>query len=407
MEELQLKGDGELSRDPPRLRVVGVSMSFAGTPALTDVHFEVNPGEIHALVGQNGAGKSTLVKILSGFWNPQGEPDIEVDGERLSLPISPRELRRVGFAFVHQDLGLVDHLTVLDNLHVGSFRVRRVSRMIRRQVELQAARASLSALGCDVDPLVQVAQLSATERALLAIARALENRRDRGGVIVFDEATRSLPYEATQVVHQVLRQVAAEGTSIILISHRLDEVLELADRVTVLRDGRIVHSGQRLSGVSRSRLASMILGYDLAPHPARVGPPSSSEEPFVHIIDVKGKWLKGLTLGIAAGEIVGLSGVPGEGYDELPYLLADIYPSKSGRLTVGGKSLDLGNTRYSDLLNNGVAIVPERRELYGLVATMSIRENVSLPRVKSHSSTLMISRSWERSEAAQVIETLM
>lgn len=391
---------------PSRLRVRNVSKRFGNSVALDDAYIEMAAGEIHALVGQNGSGKSTLVKVLSGYWKPDDGALIEVDGQELSSPISPRDLRRTGLAFVHQGLGLVDQLSVFNNVRVGQFKAGRISRAIKRKDEGAATTAALLSLGCGADTRMPVGQLAAADQARVAIARAIQDRRPGGGLLVLDEATRALPHEATAVVHAAIRQISREGTAVMLVSHRLDEVLQLADRVTVLRDGRVVHSGVPVMGMSESVLETMILGAEAAPLGARTREPASADQSHVRVENLTGGLIRGVSFNMRRGEILGLSGVAGEGYEQVPYLLSGADAPTGGSLGLGEREFDLRGSSYVDLLAAGVALVPERRDALGLVGSCTIRENITLPRVRSHNSRLLIKRDWERGEAEQVVNML-
>ncbi|WP_345731026.1 ATP-binding cassette domain-containing protein, partial [Cryptosporangium minutisporangium] len=250
----------------PRLRIDNVSKTFGRNRALRNVSLNVQPGEIHALVGQNGSGKSTLAKILTGFHPADPGGRIVVDGAELALPVRPLEARARGLAVVHQSLGLVNDHSVVENLRVGRFRATRWSRRIRWNEERAAAAEVLERLGCVVSLDAPVGSLREEDRASVAIARALQDaQRAQGaesgqGVIIFDESTRSLNRETLEHFYEILDDVVVTGTSVLLITHRLDEVIEAADRVTVLRDGVAVEADRPTVGLTEADLVHLLLG---------------------------------------------------------------------------------------------------------------------------------------------------
>lgn len=225
---------------PQRLEVAGLSKTFGSTRALSDVRLRVAHGELHGLVGQNGCGKSTLVKILTGVHSPDPGASVTVDGLRLDLPIRPLRQRAAGVSVVHQNLGLVDDLTVWENVRLGHYRAGRLSRRIDRREEQRAAQQVLAGLGRPLDAGRKAGSLSAQDRAVVAIARAVQDHPPGSGLIIFDESTRALGGSARTRFFEMVRSLVAEGTSVLLISHQLEEIVEVTDRVPVLRDGAVI-----------------------------------------------------------------------------------------------------------------------------------------------------------------------
>src|SRR5579862_9130070 len=221
----------------PRLLIDGLSKTFGRSRVLRQVSLSVLPGEIHALVGHNGSGKSTLVKVLAGRHAPDPGGTITLDGTPLRVPVRARDLAAGGISFVHQDLGLIDSLSVTENCQVGRFAVRPVSRRISWPREHERVRDVLARLDSDLDPRIPVGALPAADRATVAIARAVAGQQPGRGVIVLDEATRALPRPAQEHLYQLIEAIAADGGSVLMITHRVGEVFRLAARVSVLRDG--------------------------------------------------------------------------------------------------------------------------------------------------------------------------
>ena len=269
----------------------------------------VEPGEIHGLVGENGSGKSTLVKILSGYHTPDHGGWLTVDGEPIALPVRPAAMRRLGLSVVHQDLGLIDSFSVMENLRVGLFGVRRFSRAIPWSRERELARSALAALGADIDPDVRVAELSIAQRAEVAIARALQYHERGRGLVMFDESTRALPLKARQHFHSLVRDFVALGGSVLLVSHQLEEVLEHTDRLTVLRDGRVVASGLSTNGLSEHELIRLMLGRELKRNSQRPEATKRGAPPAAEIQGLTGDLVKDVNVSVAIGEIVGVTGL--------------------------------------------------------------------------------------------------
>ena len=249
----------------PRLSLTGLSKSFGGTQALRGVDLDVLPGEVHGLLGENGSGKSTLIKILAGFHEPDAG-ELLVDGEAVRLPLATGQFRELGMSFVHQDLGLVDSLSVLENLRVADIASSRSRFRISWRRERARARATFVRYGVRLDPSASIGSLKPVERALLAIVRAIEEIRSVGrghGLLILDEPTVFLPKEGVERLFSLVRDVAAAGTSILFVSHDLDEVREITDRVTVLRDGALVGTVVTAE-TSERQFVEMIIGRQLA-----------------------------------------------------------------------------------------------------------------------------------------------
>jgi ribose transport system ATP-binding protein len=401
-----MNGGPAAPADAPRLEVSHLSKSFGASRALDRVSTLVRPREVHGLVGENGSGKSTLVKILSGYHAPDPGGALLIDGQPVGLPVRPAVARRCGLSVVHQDLGLIDSFSVVENMRVGLFHAGRISRTIRWRQERELARAALAELGAVIDPDAPVASLSLAERAEVAIARALQHHEPGRGVVMFDESTRALPPDARRHFHSLLRDIVDRGGSVLLVSHQLEEVLEHTDRVTVLRDGQVVAGAVPTSELSEHDLIHLMLGRDLAREAGPRRAASEETSPLVEAQNVSGQLATGVNLTIRAGEVVGLTGLLGSGFEELPYLLGGARPASSGTLSIGGQSISLTRLRTRELLAAGVALVPERRDVEGLAFSESVMDNVTLPRVSARSRPGLLKRSWQNEEAERVVREL-
>ena len=384
----------------PRLRAEGVSVVFGRNRVLHDVGFEVDAGEIHALIGQNGSGKSTLVKVLTGLYAPEPGARIEIDGVPLRLPVRLLEARASGVAVVHQSLGLVPEMTVLENMRVGRLRAGRFSRRIQWACERAAAAQMFDRLGRQVQLDVPVRRLSEEDRATVAIARALQDTPEGGGLIIFDESTRALNRRSLEHFYEMLDGVVRAGTSALLISHRLEEVADAADRVTVLRDGEVVEAGLPVAQRGESALAELMLGRVLGRLGTGGGHAKAHAIPAVELVGVVSSGLDGVDVRVAPGEIVGISGLTDSGYQDVPYVLAGVERAQAGTLAVAGDPVDLGRLTPIAAIDAGIALVPGDRERAGLAMDLTVCENAALPRTSGYGARLAPIR--RRAELAEL-----
>ena len=387
--------------DVARLEVAGLSKTFGRTTVLRDVGLSVRPGEIHGLLGQNGSGKSTLIKVLSGLHRPDPGASVHLDGAPVAQPITPAGISALGLTIVHQSLGLLPGHSVTENIRLAQLRRRGRRRLIDWSHERSRAVATLDSLHADIDPDRLVDQLHMGQRATVAIARALQGIEPGQGCVVLDESTQSLPREVLPDFYRTLRRLVEAGTSILIVSHRLDEVLQLADRVTVLRDGAVTAAGLDTAGLTEPELAKVILGRQLvgfAPH-GRTGPVSGDARPVARLRAVTGSTVAGIDLDLRAGEVVGVTGGTESGHEELPYLLAGVRPQDAGgSLHIGDRSLELATLSADAAQRSGMCLVPADRAGEGIAASLTAMENVTVPRVKARSRRGWLRRDWQREE---------
>jgi ribose transport system ATP-binding protein len=397
---------GAAPGQPSRLAVDGLSKSFGPTRALRGVGLRIGRGELHGLVGQNGCGKSTLIKILTGVYAPDPGGSIAVDGRALGLPVRPAQQREAGVSVVHQNLGLVEDRTVWENVRIGRYRAGRLSRRIDRGHERAEARRVLERLGHPLDVDAPVGRLSAQDRAVAAIARAVQDHRPGEGLVIFDESTRALGREARARFFELVRSLTAEGTSVLLISHQLEEVVAVTDRVTVLRDGQVVETGVETARVDETELTRMMLGRHLAVHGRAASTAQQDTAASVRGLSVGP--VDGFDLQIRSGEIVGVTGLVGSGFAEAAEAVAGARTARGGVVSVGGRALDLARKRVSteESVGAGVAYVPERRLEEGVAGEMTVADNLTLPRVRSRGGRLLIGAAWQQQETAAMIEKL-
>ncbi len=363
--------------EPFVLRIEGLSKSFGGARALDDVSLAVRHGEVHGLLGQNGSGKSTLIKILCGFHAPDGEPRIELDGWPVALPVNLVALRGQ-VAFVHQHLGLMPSLTVLENLLLAEFASRR-RWFVDWGGQARRAREMFARYRIDVDPLAVIADLSPVARAQVAIVRAFDElRRGAGrGLLVLDEPTPFLPAHDVEALFRLIREIVADCASVIFVSHDIDEVLEITDRATVLRDGRVAGVFETRE-TSKPEVIRLIVGRDVDLDAMRP-PAKPPAAPDIVISGLSGGALAPFSLSLAPGEVVGLTGLIGSGYDEVVYRLYGAEPARAGTLAFGATTHALPGFNPRRAIAAGLALIPGDRLQSGAVASLSVAENVNQP----------------------------
>jgi ribose transport system ATP-binding protein len=351
--------------------------------ALRGAALTVRPGEIHGLVGENGSGKSTLIKLLAGFHVPDEPTPIVICGQSSELPLKPGEAARLGIAFVHQDLGLIPEVSVLENLLIEEFATESSWYLSRRRLR-EKGRQILAGFDLDLDLDATTGQLRPTDRALLAIARAAasisapdgDGDDGRRGLLVLDEPTVYLPEHDRQRLFALMRSVAATGVGIIFVSHDVDEVLTNSQSVTVMRDGQVAGTVES-SETSPEGLITLILGRALAQR-TNEPPPVLDDGSVIQVSGLRGGAARDLSLEMRRGEILGVTGLPGAGFDDIPYLLFGAKSCEAGRLRVGGVDQSLAKLTPDAALDLGVALIPADRPGAGAVGSLSVAENVTL-----------------------------
>jgi ribose transport system ATP-binding protein len=388
----------------PATEVERISMSFPGTLALDSLSLSIAPGEIHALLGENGSGKSTFIKILSGYHRPDPGGRIMVGGLELP-PGSPRTSYAAGLRFVHQNLGLVESESVLDNLSYNTGYPTRMATVAGREAR-RRCRAALVKAGLDLDPGTQVADLSPAQRTGVAVARAL--RSDDGAaiaLIVLDEPTATLPDDEVRRLHAMVRTVAAAGTGVLYVTHRLDEIFGFADIVTVLRDGRkIVTAAVR--GLDHRTLLHYLVGTefeDIQRRPAR-SPESSELQPMVTVDGLQSRTITGVSFMVRPGEVVGIAGITGSGREELCSCLFGGTPRLSGEVLIDGQRV--APSRPDLAMRLGAAYVPADRAAAGAILPLTARENLTLARLHAYVVMATVRRKLEQRSVAEWFERL-
>ena len=375
------------------LEVYGLSKTFGATRALLPLDLQVGRGEVHALVGENGSGKSTFIKLLSGYHKPDAG-EVLVGGHRLALG-SAAASHAAGCRFVHQDLGLIASETVLDNLYAGNGYPTAFGTINGRAARAAAAE-DLARAGVDLDPRRVVGTLSPAEQTGVAIARAL--RRSGGGgpqLLVLDEPTARLPDREVGVLLALVRSVTKAGVAVIYVSHRIDEVLEVAESVSVLRDGRKVAS-RPVAGLDHARLVALLAGDGVEEADVSTHVPPPPDAPVLLAVDqLTAGRLSEVSFEVRQGEVVGIAGITGSGRETVLSAIFGGEPREAGEVTVAGQPVRGGRPDCG--VAAGLAYLPPDRRS-AVVSGQTARENLVLAKLRVHWRWPKISRRAERSE---------
>ena len=353
-------------------RLVGITKRFPGVLANDQVDFDVHAGEIHALLGENGAGKSTLMRQLYGLYKPD-EGEIHLNGQQVEIR-SPQDALTQGIGMIHQHFMLVPTLTVTENVALGLKGGPLLDLGRARQRLLQLSET----YGLKVDPDAQIWQLSVGEQQRVEIVKALYHG---GALIILDEPTAVLTPQEVEELFRTLKQMREQGHALIFITHKLYEVQELSDRITVMRDGRVVDTIPN-DGVEQGELARMMVGRDVQFQPDRMLMQAGAEQLQIRDLCAQNDRdlpaLQGINMLVRAGEIVGIAGVSGNGQRELAECLAGLREATDGEVLLGGKSLL--QLPVQDRLRAGLSFIPEERNRHGTIGSFSVAENAILQR---------------------------
>jgi ribose transport system ATP-binding protein len=382
------------------LQIEHLSKTFPGQAALVDVSLSVKHGEVHALVGQNGSGKSTLIKVLAGYHQPDPGAEAWANGEPLTLG-DGASAANAGIRFVHQDLGLVGSLSTVENLALTNGYRTGPGGRIKWKAEVQRAREAMSFLGlAAVDVKAPVSALPPSQKTAVAIARALVGLTD-GGLLILDEPTATLPGADVHRLFEVIHRLKAAGTSILYVSHHLDEVFELAEEVTVLRDAHHIAT-LPVSQLDHDKLIELIVGHAIDASAASL--PTDNRNPVLVVRDLRGGNVHGIDLDVYEGEIVGLAGITGSGREHVLELIAGQMPRLDGDVEIN--TVEIANYEPRSALGAGAAFVPADRGVKGTIGNMTVRENLTLCDVSPHFVRGRLRHKREAHEARSWIERL-
>lgn len=375
----------------------GIVKDYPGVRALNSVNFDLRAGEVHCLVGENGAGKSTLIKILAGAVKKDAG-EILLEQKPVEI-LSPIDAQRLGIGIIYQDFKLVDELSVSENILLGQEPQRgKFIRLLNRTREKERAKEVLGQLGEDIDTDVRVGQLSTAKRQIIEIAKAL-SRSVR--ILVLDEPSAALTDHELQNLFAIIKRLRSEGVGIVYISHRLDEVFDIGDRVTVLRDGSHVHTAP-VEEVDRKSLIRHMVGRELEQEYPKVVTERGTE--ILRLEGVSSEFLHDVTFSVFRGEVFGIAGLVGAGRSTLAHTLFGAGEKHSGRVFLDGKEFDPKSPQ--EAIEAGVGFLTEDRNRYGLILPMNVRENISLSNLRQVLRGMMIDRGKERGVAESFAEQL-
>jgi galactofuranose transport system ATP-binding protein len=385
----------------PLLRMEGITKVFSGVVALDGVSLTLERGEVHSLVGENGAGKSTLIKIMTGAYRRDGGR-MWLEGREVDFR-SPEEAQRAGVVAVYQEVNLLAYRTVAENIYLGR-EPRRFGLVDWKKMNADAG-ALLARLGLEIDPRATLGSLNIALRQMVAIARGVSFGAK---VVVLDEPTSSLTEREVSILYDVIRRLKSEGTAVVYISHRFDELYAVCDRVTILRDGKLVGT-RELAGLERIDLVCLMLGKQREElrqkgvtgfgehHEAKAG-----ETPLLRAERLtRGRKLGGVSLGVGRGEIVGMAGLLGSGRTETARAIFGADPLDEGEVYLEGRKLDVDSP--NDAIEAGLAFLSEDRKAEGIIPELSVRENLTLAALPSLSTLGIVSRARQR----EVVEKYM
>ncbi len=386
----------------PLLRLSGVTKRFPGVLALDNVDFELEPGEIHALMGENGAGKSTLIKVLTGVLPPD-----EGRFELACLPIAPRtplEAQQLGISTVYQEINLVPTLSVTENLTLGH-EPKRLGQIDHRAAR-QAAQEALARLGVAVDPRQTLGALSIAMRQMVAIARAL-SATDNAKVLILDEPTSSLDSGEVEQLFAVMRRLREQGLGIVFVSHFLDQIYAITDRITILRNGRRI-ACHKTAELPKIELIAQMIGrtageVEAFEHPSKRAKAHPGQT-LVQAVNLTRKPVQKVNLELKAGEVVGLAGLLGSGRTEVARLLFGLDRRTAGQVQIQGRDRRLKSPR--EAIRLGLGMLPEDRKTEGIFPSLSVRENVAVALQTRRNPFSPLGRQAQRDLAERFVKSL-
>ncbi|XOK59433.1 sugar ABC transporter ATP-binding protein [Paenibacillus elgii] len=380
------------------LEMNDISKSFPGVRVLDQVTFNLTGGEVHALMGENGAGKSTLMKILGGIHRRDGGTVI-LKGTPCEIA-SPSMAQSLGIAMIHQELNLIPHLTVMENIFLGREFTYGRSGMINWGKMRQESVRFLSQLGLSIDPGIIAGELSVGQQQMIEIAKALSMNAE---ILVLDEPTAALTDREIEALFTVIESLKAKGVGMIYISHRMEEIFRICDRVTVMRDGHTVGT-DRVADTNIDKLVKMMVGREIKDRFPKIDVAVGEPKLEINGLSLPGK-LQDISFAVRSGEIVGIAGLMGAGRTELAKALFGVTPARQGEIRVDGRPVAI--RKPVDAIRAGIALVTEDRKDEGLLLNLSVKDNISLPNLKDVSSFGFVSSSKETGISDRLISQLL
>ena len=379
-----------------RIEMRGIDKSFGSNQVLKQAGFTLESGEVHALMGENGAGKSTLMKILTGVYTKDAGT-VLVDGKEVNYK-NPQEAEKAGIVFIYQELNVMFDLTVEENLFMGK-EIHGKFGIFDRKAMQKKAREALNTLGVDISPKTVMSELSVGQQQMVEICKAL---MADAKVIIMDEPTAALTQSETVALFKVIESLRKKGVSMVYISHRMEEIFELCDRITVLRDGSYI-GVKNIPETNMNEIVKMMIGREIGERY-----PSRDVKIGKEVLKVKGLTRKGtfhdVSFSVRAGEVLGVSGLMGAGRTEIMQAIFGNLSYESGSIEIDGKEVKISNPRQA--MEQGIGFITEDRKTEGLMLDKSIRENISLCNLGRISKSSVISKEAEKNMVAEAIKDL-
>ncbi len=379
-----------------KIKMSGINKAFGGNPVLQNAGFELNDGEIHALMGENGAGKSTLMKILTGVYTKDAG-EIFVDGNEVSYK-NPQEAEKAGIVFIHQELNVLFDMTVEENMYLGKEIVNKFGVCDKAAMRAEVKKI-LDVLGVDIEPSKKMDMLSIGQQQMIEIAKAL---MVDAKVIIMDEPTAALTQKETEVLFKVVRSLKEKGVSIVYISHRMEEIFELCDRITILRDGQYI--GTRLiSETDMTEVVKMMIGREIGERYPERDVKIGDVVFNVEDLNCPGVF-SNISFNVRAGEVLGVAGLMGAGRTEIMQSIFGNMPNVTGSVFIEGK--EIHNKSPEQAMKNGIGFITEDRKTEGLMLEESIKRNISLTNLNRISKHGILNRKDENEMVKKGIEEL-
>ena len=379
-----------------QIEMRGIDKSFGGNAVLKNAGFLLDDGEVHALMGENGAGKSTLMKILTGVYTKDAGQVI-VDGKEVCYN-NPQEAEKAGIVFIHQELNVLFDLTVEENMFLGK-EIKKVFGICDRKAMRKRVQEILDMLGVDIDPTQRMDELSIGQQQMIEIAKAL---MVDAKVLIMDEPTAALTQSETEVLFKVVNSLRKKGVSIVYISHRMEEIFELCDRITILRDGTYIDT-KRIADIDMNDIVKMMIGREIGErYPVRNS--KIGDVAFeVKNLNCPGAF-ENVSFEVRAGEVLGVSGLMGAGRTEIMQAIFGNMPNVTGQLLLDGK--EIKNKNPQQAIQNGIGFITEDRKVEGLMLEESIMKNISLANLGRISNGGVINKKKEQELVNKGIEEL-
>jgi ribose transport system ATP-binding protein len=363
-------GEGVVSVDNI-FEIENITKEFPGVKALKNVSFKIRRGEVHALVGENGAGKSTLMKILSGVYPPT-KGKIRLDDKEVKFK-DPKEAQKLGISIIHQEFSLIPYLNGVENIFLGR-ELKKANGLLDKKKMKKEAEAVLKRLNAEIDLLKPVARLSVANQQFIEIAKAIAIDTK---ILIFDEPTASLTGKEIDKLFELIETLKANGVTIIYISHHLDEIIKMCDRMTCLRDGEWVGT-KDVADCTKQDIVKMMVGREIVnAFPIRLNNIGIEYDMLLEVKKLNNHFVKDVRFSLKKGEILGIAGLVGSGRTETVRALMGADPTKEKEVYINGRKVDIKNP--TDALAHGICLIPESRKSQGLILGMSIKNNISLP----------------------------